>query len=49
LIVILLCGGGWGASRYGYGGGWGGGSIVGLILVVLLIIWLFGGVGHTVY
>jgi hypothetical protein len=40
LLVLALGGGGWAHSRYGYAG-W---SPAGLILVVLVVLWLFGGV-----
>jgi hypothetical protein len=41
LIVLLLCGGGWGYSRYGYQGGFG----LGGILLIILIIYLIAGRG----
>lgn len=39
LLFVSLLGGGWGYPRYGYVG-W---SPFGLILIVLLILWLAGG------
>lgn len=44
LLVLLLGGGGFGYSRWGYAGG---GGILGLILVVFLILWLLGALGHA--
>jgi hypothetical protein len=39
LVVFLLCGGGFGYSRYGYRGGIG---IGGVLLIVLIFYLLFG-------
>ena len=44
LLIVLLGGGGIGYSRWGYGGA---GSVLGLVLVVFLILWLLGAVGHA--
>jgi hypothetical protein len=44
LLIVLLGGGGFGYSRWGYGGASG---VLGLILVVLLVMWLLGAVGHA--
>jgi hypothetical protein len=40
LLLLLLGGGGFGYSRYG---GAGLGGVVGLVVVVCLVLWLFGG------
>ena len=44
VVLILLLGGGgyYGHSRYG---GRGLGGVLGLVLVVMLVLWLFGGLG----
>ena len=44
LLVLLLGGGGFGYSRWGYGGA---GRVLGLVLVVFLVLWLLGAVGHA--
>jgi hypothetical protein len=41
-LLLALGGGGWAHSRYGYAG-W---SPAGLILIVLLLLWVTGGL-HT--
>lgn len=44
MLILLLGGGGgyYGYNRYGSSGlGW----VLGLVLIVLLVLWLFGGVG----
>jgi hypothetical protein len=38
LVVFLLCGGGFGYSRYGYRGGFGIGGILLLVLIVYLLV-----------
>jgi hypothetical protein len=45
LIILLLGGGGY----YGYGrwGGRGLGGVLVLVLIVIAVIWLFGGWGPT--
>jgi hypothetical protein len=49
LIVLILMFGGGGGYYYGRGNGWGtphyGGGLLGLVLVVLVILWLTGGMG----
>jgi hypothetical protein len=40
VLALLLGGGGYGYSRYG---GPGLGGVVGLVLVVCVVLWLFGG------
>jgi len=40
ILLLLLFGGGFGYRSYGYNGGFG---IVGALLVILLIVYLFGG------
>ena len=44
LLLILLGGGGFGYSRWGYGGA---GSVLGLVLVVFVVLWLLGAIGHA--
>lgn len=48
IVLVLLLGGG-GSYYYGRNAGWGtshyGGSLVGLVLVILLILWLTGNLG----
>lgn len=44
LLVLLLGGGGFGYSRWGYGGA---GSVLGLVLMIFLVLWLLGAVGHA--
>lgn len=45
IILLLLFGGGLGSYRayQANGPAWGGGSVIGLILIVLLILYLFDG------
>jgi hypothetical protein len=40
LLVLALCGGGWGYSRFGFVGL----SPAGVFLLVLLVLWLTGNV-----
>ena len=42
LILLLVCGSGWGYSRYPSSGPYFGGGL-GLVLVILLIWFLMGG------
>jgi hypothetical protein len=44
VVVILLLGGGGGYYGYNRYGGRGLGGALGLVLVILLVIWFFGGV-----
>ena len=44
LLVVLLAGGGFGYSRFG---AMGGSGIVGTILIIILIRWLLGALGHA--
>ena len=46
IVIILLAGGGgyWGHSRWGYSGGAGIG--LGTILLILLIVYLMGGLRY---
>jgi len=44
LLLVLLGGGGFGYRRWGYGGA---GSVLGLVLVVFLVLWFLGGLGHA--
>jgi len=44
IVVLLLFGGGGGYYGYSRYGGRGAGGIVGTVLIVLLVIWLLGGV-----
>jgi hypothetical protein len=39
LVILLLCGGGFGYQRWGYQGGFGLG---GLLLVILIVYVIFG-------
>jgi uncharacterized membrane protein YccC len=43
VVLILLFGGGGGYYGYSRYGGRGLGSVLGLVLVVLLAVWLLGG------
>jgi hypothetical protein len=46
VVVVLLFGGGggfYGYNRWGYRGGLG---IVGVVLLILLFVYLFGGIPH---
>jgi uncharacterized membrane protein YccC len=43
VILILLLGGGGGYYGYNRHGGRGLGGVLGLILIVLVVLWLFGG------
>ncbi len=49
IIVLVLLFGGGGSYYYGRNAGWGtphyGGSLVGLVLVVLVVLWLTGNLG----
>ena len=42
LLIVAVAFGGWGHSRYGVTG-W---SPLGIVLVVLLVLWATGGLGH---
>ena len=42
LLVISAIFGGWGHTRWGYGG-W---SPLGIIVVIFLVLWLSGNLGH---
>ena len=44
LLVVLLAGGGFGYSRFRAVGGSG---IVGTVLIIILILWLVGALGHA--
>jgi hypothetical protein len=46
IVVILLLGGGGGYYAHGRYGGAGLGGVLGLVLLVVVILWLFGGVGR---
>ncbi len=43
VVLILLLGGGGGYYGYSRYGGSGLGGVLGLVLVVVLALWLFGG------
>jgi len=43
IVLILLLGGGGGYYGYSRHGGAGLGGVVGLVLVVCLVLWLFDG------
>jgi uncharacterized membrane protein YccC len=43
VLVILLLGGGGGYYGYSRYGGSGLGGVLGLVLVILLLLWFFGG------
>jgi hypothetical protein len=43
VLLILLLGGGGGYYGYNRYGGRGLGGVLGLILVFLVVVWLFGG------
>lgn len=43
LIVLLIGGGGWSGSRYGAMGA----SPFGLVLLVLVVLWFTGTIGHS--
>lgn len=49
VLVVLLLGGGGGYYGYSRYGGSGLGGAVGLVLVIMLAVWLFGGLhmGHV--
>jgi hypothetical protein len=47
VVLILLLGGGGGYYGYNRYGGRGIGGVLGLVLVVLLAVWLFGGLHLT--
>lgn len=47
LFVILFGGSGWGYSRGYYGGG--GFGIIGVLLIVMLCLLLFGGLGAPLW
>jgi hypothetical protein len=52
IIVLILVFGVGGGAWYGPRAGWGGaqyGGGIGLIFFVLLILFLFGGLGHGFY
>jgi len=44
ILVILLLGGGGGYYGYNRYGGAGLGGALGLVLIILVVLWLFGGV-----
>ena len=43
VVLILLLGGGGGYYGYSRYGGSGLGGVIGLVLIVCLVLWLFGG------
>lgn len=43
IIVVLLLGGGGGYYAHGRYGRTGLGSVLGLVVLVLVLLWLFGG------
>ncbi len=43
VVLVLLLGGGGGYYGYNRWGGVGGSSVFGLVVVLFLVIWLFGG------
>jgi Protein of unknown function (DUF3309) len=43
VVLILLLGGGGGYYGYNRYGGRGLGGVLGLVLVIMLAVWLFGG------
>jgi hypothetical protein len=47
VILILLLGGGGGYYGYSRYGGSGLGSVVGLVVVVCVVLWLFGGLNFN--
>jgi len=44
VVIILLLGGGGGYYGYNRYGGAGLGGALGLVLIILLVLWLFGGI-----
>jgi hypothetical protein len=48
VVLILLLGGGIGWRSGNTGLAWGGGGLLGLVLVIFLLLWLFGGLGGGV-
>lgn len=46
LLIVLI----FGVPRYGgtWGGGYGSMSVIGLIILVVLLLWLVGGVGGPI-
>ncbi|HVJ41562.1 MAG TPA: DUF3309 domain-containing protein [Dongiaceae bacterium] len=49
LILILVFGGGGGYYAHSRYGGRGLGGVLGLVIIILLVLWLFGGLvgpGH---
>jgi hypothetical protein len=47
IVLVLIFGGGGGYYAHGRYGTTGFGSVLGIVLVVLLIIWLINGTGVT--
>jgi hypothetical protein len=45
LLVIFLFGGGWYGYYRGWDGTWPGSAIVGLVILILVIVLLFGNIG----
>jgi hypothetical protein len=45
IVVILLLGGSGGYYVHGRYGGAGLGDVLGLVVLVLVLVWLFGGLG----
>jgi hypothetical protein len=43
VLVVLLLGGGGGYYAHGRYGGTGLGGVLGLVVLVLVLMWLFGG------
>ena len=48
ILIIVLLGGGGGYYAHGRYGGAGLGSVLGLVLVVLIVLWLMGALTSTV-
>jgi hypothetical protein len=48
IVLVLLFGGGGGYYAHGRYGGTGLGGVLGIVVIVLLVLWLFGGIGHHI-
>jgi len=47
IVLVLLLGGGGGYYAHGRYGGAGLGGVLGLVILVLVVLWLFGGLSGT--
>jgi hypothetical protein len=45
ILIVLLFGGGGGYYAHNRYGGTGLGGVLGLVVLVLVVLWLFGGIG----